>query len=322
MTFLWPLALLGLLLVPALLAGYVLLQRRRQRYAVRFTNLDLLSNLVSESPRWRRHVPTALLLVALAALVVAVARPQASLKTPENEASVMLAVDVSGTMQATDVSPTRLAAARKAADTFLDRVPKGMRVGLVAFSNDANLLVAPTTDHAQVKAGLASLRPGGGTAIGDAVAVATQVRPERLASDATGSKPGLVVLLLSDGKPSPDTLDPATAAQRAREAGVPVYTVALGTDSGTVQVPDQAGGTQTVPVPPDRATLRQIAETTGGRFYDAPSESALTSVYERLGSSIGYTTEKRDVSFAFAAAGLVLVLAAGGLSALWFNRIP
>jgi Ca-activated chloride channel family protein len=237
-------------------------------------------------------------------------------------------MDVSGSMQATDVSPTRLRAAQGAANRFLDRVPEELRVGLVAFSSEAQLRVPPTDQHDLVRESLDRLQAEGGTAIGDAVAVATDLATTagegELASDGQESEDGppLVVLLLSDGAPSPDTLDPIEAAQRAKAAGIPVYTIALGTDEGTVEVVDELGFTETIDVPPDRETLAQIARVTGAASFSAPTEQALDAVYDRLGSSIGYEEELREITYAFAAGGLVLLVVAGSLSALWFNRLP
>jgi Ca-activated chloride channel family protein len=325
MTFEWPLALLALALVPLALAAYLLLQRRRMKYAVRFTNLDLLANVVERSPRWRRHLPPALFLLALALLLVGVARPQALVKTPKEQATVVLAMDVSTSMEATDVEPTRLDAAREAAETFIDELPEELRVGLVTFSSEAQVIVSPTSDHDQVRQALGYLDADGGTAIGDAIAAATQLKEGEvtLAANAQGEDgPPLVVLLLSDGEPSPETLDPIQAAQDANAAGVKVFTVALGTDQGTVTLTDELGNEEVVPVPPDRDTLTQVAEITGAEFYDAPSEATLEKVYEQLGSEIGFTEEKKDVTFAFAAGGAVLLLVAGGLSLAWFNRMP
>jgi Ca-activated chloride channel family protein len=329
MSFISPNVLWALLLIPALVAGYLLLQRRRMRYAMRFTNVDLLSNLVAESPRWRRHVPTAIFLLALGALIVAMARPQLVTEVPREEASVVLAMDVSGSMQATDVSPTRLRAAEQAANLFLDRVPEELRVGLITFSDGAQVRVQPTDDHAAVRSSLANLEADGGTAIGDAVSLATELDiatagDAQLAADEVPDEngPPLVVLLLSDGSPSPDTMDPIEAAQEAKAAGIPVYTIALGTDEGTVEVTDALGFTETIEVPPDRETLGQIAQITGAAAFSAPTQQALDAVYDRLGSSIGYDEELREVTYAFAAGGLVLLLVAGSLSALWFNRLP
>lgn len=326
MSFLAPEMLWLLLLVPVLAAGYILLQRRRTRYALRFTNVDLLANVVAASPRWRRWVPPVLFLAALGALLFATARPQLVTKVPRNQASVVLAMDVSRSMEAKDVAPTRLAAAEQAAGRFLDRVPEKFQVGLITFSTEAQVAVPPTDDHALVRQALASLEADGGTAIGDAVALATEVRKQRLIDNEQEQndkgKPPLVVLLLSDGSPSEDTLDPVEAANRAKAAGIPVYTIALGTDQGTIEVTNEFGIPETVDVPPDRETLAKIARITGGATFSAPTPQALEAVYERLGTSIGYSDEKREVTAWFAAGGLVLLVLAGSFSALWFNRLP
>ena len=328
MTFVSPHLLWALLLVPALLVGYLLLQRRRMRYAMRFTNVDLLANLVAASPRWRRHVPPAAFLLALAALLFAMARPQLVTEVPQEEASVVLATDVSGSMQATDVSPTRLDAAERAANRFLDRVPEELRVGLVTFSSEAHLVVQPTDQHDVVRDSLRRLEAEGGTAIGDAVALATdlasQTPDEQLASDEaeTEDGPPLVVLLLSDGAPSPDTLDPIEAAQEAKAAGIPVYTIALGTDEGTVEVVDELGFTR------DHRGAARPRDAGGDRPHHrrrrllGTDRAGPRRRLRPLGSSIGYEEELREITYAFAAGGLVLLLVAGTLSALWFNRLP
>ena len=321
MSFAWPAALLGLAVIPLALVAYVFVQRRRSRYAMRFTNLDLLANVVDASPRWRRHVPPAVFLAALAALVVAVARPQMAMDVPEERATVVLAMDVSTSMEATDVQPSRLVAAQKAAATFLDKVPDELRVGLVTFSGTAQVVVAPTNEHQQVRDALGVLQPDGGTAIGDAIQISSGLG-SRTDLAAAGEKDPVVVLLLSDGEPSPETLDPIQAAQEANDRGVKVFTVALGTDEGTVTLTDEFGNEQVIPVPPDRETLSQVAETTGAQFFDAPTEQALEQVYASLGSKIGTTNEERDVSYLFAAGGAALLLVAGGLSLAWFSRLP
>ena len=326
MTFLSPQLLWALLLVPALALGYLALARRRTRYAIRFTNVDLLANVVAESPRWRRWVPPVLFLAALGTLLFATARPQLVTKVPRNQASVVLAMDVSSSMRATDVEPTRLEAAETAAARFLEQVPEKFRVGLITFSSQAQVAVPPTDDHTLVRQALSGLEADGGTAIGDAVALATELRKERLIGkrqeDNEDGEPPLVVLLLSDGAPSEGTLDPVEAANRAKAAGVPVYTIALGTDGGTIEVTNEFGIPETIDVPPDRETLEKIARITGGATFSAPTPQALEAVYERLGTSIGYEEEKREVTAWFAAGGLVLLVLAGSLSALWFNRLP
>jgi Ca-activated chloride channel family protein len=321
MTFQWPLLLWGLLLVPLLVFLYALLQRRRARYTVRFTNLDLLANVVPRTPGWRRHLPPILLLLALNSLMLGLARPQATVRVPEEEANVVLAVDTSGSMVAEDVSPDRLAAAEEAAGTFVDRLPEELRVGLVTFASQAQVLSAPTADHDSIHASLGSLGAEGGTAMGDGLLRATEISQQDGRATGQGGEgddiPAAVVLL-SDGANTSGEAEPAEAAARARELGVPVFTVALGTPDGTVEGPDG----QPIEVPPDTATLRDVARTTGGEFFASSSEADLVRVYEDLGSRIGFVEEEQEVTIAFAGAALVLLATGGSLSALWFNRFP
>ncbi len=358
MTFADPTLLLALLIVPVALLVYRAVQRRRSRYVVRFTNVDLLGNLVPRTPAWRRHVPPALYLTAMGALVLALARPSMTVAIPRNEATIILTMDVSGSMMAEDVAPNRLAAAQAAASSFLDQLPSGIKVGLVAFSTEPRILVAPTTDRGELRAAISDLQARGGTALGDAIttslraagldptaAAATgspspstssappaSATPSASPSTSTGSsgsatpgataKPVVATVLLSDGANSTGQLEPIPAAEVAARLGVPVYTVALGTADGTVTVPDDQGQLHTLNVPPDTDTLAAIAETTGGRFFQAPTAQDLAQIYQSLGSRIGYTQEQREVTQWFAAAGLALVVAGAGLAAHWFNRFP
>jgi Ca-activated chloride channel family protein len=327
MSFQWPVALWGLVLIPALAAVYVLAQRRRARYAVRFTNLELLSNVLPKSPGWRRHLPPVLILLALSSLLLGLARPQATVQVPRERANVVLAIDTSGSMVAEDVAPDRLSAAREAAGTFLDRLPEGLRVGLVTFSSDARVISAPTDDHEVVRAALGSLNAEGGTAMGDALARASEVSQqagEGKGRTAGGERQGVpaAVVLLSDGANTSGETEPSEAARRAREMGVPVFTVALGTADGFVELPDESGEARRVEVQPDTGTLREIAETTEGRFFASSSGADLVDVYEDLGSRVGFVEEEQEVTVAFAGAAFALMLAGGGLSALWFNRFP
>ena len=330
MTFEWPLLLSSLLLVPLALLGYLLLQRRRTRYAVRFTNLDLLASVVERTPGWRRHIPPALALAALAALLTGTARPQATISVPREEATVVLAIDTSASMTATDVQPNRLEAARGAAETFLEEVPERFRVGVVAFSSEAHVAAPPTDDRAVVREALASLEAEAGTAIGEAIDRSLAVGQEAIAGEASAGSSGgeesssdepLSVLLLSDGA-NTTGIDPEEAAERARELGVPVFTVALGTDEGAVIARDQNGVLRRLHVPPEPETLARIAERTGAEFFAAPGEAELNRVYEEIGSRVGFVEEEQEVTFLFAAAGALLLLAGAGLSAFWFNRIP
>jgi Ca-activated chloride channel family protein len=302
--------------------AYWLVQRRRIRYAARFTNLDLLANVVDASPGRRRHVPAALALAALAALVVAMARPQDVVAVPRDDATVVLTMDSSASMTATDVPPTRLDAAKAASSSFLDRLPERFRTGLVSFSTIVSVLEEPTEDREAVRAALERIEGDVGTALGDAIveSVALAPDPEERAGQ-SGDERLFAILLLSDGANSTGR-EPLEVLDVAREAGVPIYTIAFGTPDGTVEITDDFGVTQTLRVPPDPATLRAIAEQTGGRFFEAPTEADLDAVYREIGSQISYEEEERELTAAFAGAGAVLLLLGASLSALWFGRIP
>jgi len=324
MSFAWPLALVSLALIPVLVVAYVLIQRRRVKYAMRFTNLDLLANVVDRSPGWRRHLPPVFALAALAALLVALARPETTIAVPRDEASVVLAIDVSGSMMATDVPPTRLDAAKEAASSFVERLPERFGVGLVSFSTAATSLAEPTEDREEILDEIDGLDAHTGTAIGDAIATALDLAPkdeEGNVPTGTDGQPLVSILLLSDGA-STQGISTDDAIGLAQEAGIAVHTIALGTDSGTVTIPNQLGEPQTVSVAPDRETLQEIAEETGGQYFDAPTEEDLNAVYEAIGSQVAWDEEKQEVTVAFAGAGAVLLLLASGLSALWFGRLP
>jgi Ca-activated chloride channel homolog len=342
MNVLWPGFLWALVLVPLALAAYLLAQRRRARYAVRFTNLDLLANVVTRSPGWRRHLPAVLYLLALATLLVSLARPQSTVLVPKEQATVVMIIDVSGSMNATDVEPTRLVAAQQAANSFLENLPAKFRVGLVSFSATAQTLTRPTTDRDAVRDALSSLHAEGGTAMGDAIDRGLEAkRPPPPQVDRPRAKPGaqptptvppaeaqpgkeppVVMLLLSDGANTVGKKQPMEAADEAKRLQVPVFTIALGTDSGVVEVPDESGQPRRIPVPPDKVTLRRIADTTGGKFFTAPSNRDLKGVYRDLGSRIGFVKERQEVTVVFAAGALLLLVAGGALSLAWFNRFP
>ena len=343
MTFATPLVLLALPLVPLVVLALMLVRRRPIRYAVRYPALDVLAE-VARRERRGRWVPAALLLLALTALLLGAAKPTARVPVPREEATVMLVVDVSGSMEADDVKPTRLDAARDAAGRFLDRLPARFQVGLVVFSSSAETLVPPTTDRTAVRDALASLRADGSTAMGDglsnaldAIVAARQAgagsgasgggTPDPGGAGPGGTEPGAgtgapaVTLLLSDGA-NMAGVNPLGQAERARELGVPVYTIALGTADGVLQRRDAFGGLRLQPVPPDPETLARIAETTNARFFQAPTSSNLNQVYESLGSHIGFRTEEREITVAFGAAALILLAAAGALRARRAARLP
>jgi Ca-activated chloride channel family protein len=322
MSFATPFVLWGLLLIPVALLGYWLVQRRRSKYAARFTNLDLLVNVVDATPGRRRHVPALLALASLAALIVAMARPQAVVAVPREDATVVLTMDTSASMTATDVAPSRLDAAKSAASTFLDGLPDRFRAGLVSFSSSVRVLEEPTDDHDAVRSSLDSLEGDVGTALGDAIEASVALADDPEATeDRVGEKPLFAVLLLSDGANTIGS-EPLAVVDQAKEAGIPIYTIALGTATGTVEVTNDYGETQTVNVPPDPDTLRQIAEETGGRFFEAPTEADLQAVYDEIGSQVSWENDERELTAAFAAGGAVLLLIGGSLSALWFGRIP
>jgi Ca-activated chloride channel family protein len=319
-SFEWPLALVGLAVVPLLVVAYLYRERRRVDAARRFANPALLPNLVAASPGWRRHLPLAVLLVALGGMVVGVARPHATVSVKEQEATVILAIDTSLSMRAADVKPTRLEAARAAARAFLDRIPEKFRVGVVGFTARAYVAVPPTHDRSLARAALRTLRLGEGTALGDAVALGVRLAARQRASD--GRAPPAAMLVISDGAQMSGRTRPTAAAQQARLHHVPVYTVVVGTPDGVVEVPLPGGFQAQLRVPPRPDTLQQIARATGGKFFTARNDARLREIYERLGSRLGSRRESREISDYFAGGSAALLLFGGALSALWFRRVP
>ncbi len=321
MSFASPWLLWTLLLVPLALAAGLYLERRRSRYAVAFTNLDLLAAVAAPRRRWRRYVPAALFLCALAAASVALARPRAPVSVPSSRATVVLLVDVSGSMHADDIKPTRLDAAAHAMSAFADAVPRNVKIGLVSFSSEPNVLVAPTVDRTDLRLGIDLLVPEGGTAIGDGLAAAVRAVRQGVGDarrDKDGRIPGAIVLL-SDGAQTRGSLSPLQGADRAKSAGIRVYTIALGTDHGTLRVGPfggfglGAGSGRRFPVRPDPVTLAAIARDTGGRTYRAQSASRADQIYKVLGGSIAHDTVEREITSWFlgvAAALLLLSVAA------------
>jgi Ca-activated chloride channel family protein len=338
-TFGHPLLLLTLLVVPGAIGLFLFAERRRMRYAVRFTNLEVLADVVG-GRSWRRFVPLALFLLALGALCVAVARPHVNRLVPRERATTILVIDASRSMEARDIRPSRLGAAQLAVRTFLARVPKRMRVGLIVFAGEAQVAAPPTTDRNLVleSVGDIGMFAGfGGTAIGDALAAAAELGVQAVtAEDASlaaadtrsGPTHGLVsILFLSDGAQTVGTLQPLQGADHAKKAGIPVYTVALGTPHGTINFDGGGGfggGDFNGPhrVPPDPATLKAIAQRTGGRFFAARSSDSLQAAYKKLGSRLGRTPGRSEVTFAFLAGAAVLLTAGGLLSARWSPRLP
>jgi Ca-activated chloride channel family protein len=314
MTFFAPERLLAFVGVAILVGAYLIMQARRQAYAVKFTNIALLDRVAPRQPGFRRHVPAVLFLLA----VVGFAEPAIPHRTPRERATILLAIDTSLSMQATDVEPSRFEAAKEAAASFVDIIPPKINVGVVQFNGSAVLKVPPTTDHEQLKKGIDALKLGESTAIGEAVFASLDAIAAIPPDEEDTPAPARVVLM-SDGKTTTGRSDEA-AAQAALEAKVPVSTIAFGTDDGFIMTPNEPG--VRLPVPVDREALQRLAETTDGSFFEAATEGELREVYEDIGSSVGYTTEQRDISSWLIGGALALLLLTSGLSLAWFSRLP
>lgn len=306
--------LAGLGLIPAALALMVLSRRRRQRYAIRFPAVPTLALVSAPAPSWRRHLPIALLLLAIAALVLALARPHLRYRIAVAQASTMLVTDHSGSMASSDVQPTRLAAAINAANTFIDQLPSSVKVGAIAFSSSADGAQAPSSDHSAARALINAQTAGGATATGDALELALQ-----LLHGSDRKHPPAAIVLLSDGSANAG-LDVGTVAREAGADRIPIFTVALGTPGGTLANPDPLGAP--LSVPPDPQLMQAIARISGGRAFNAQSADQLSSIYRRLGNQLGSINRTREITWIFAAGGLVLLLAAAAGSARWAGRLP
>jgi Ca-activated chloride channel family protein len=320
MTFLAPSRLWLLLLVAALVVAYVLLQGRRRHYAARFTNLDLLASVAPKRPGWRRHLTAVAVGIGLVALVLGLARPTRDEKVPSEHAIVMLVVDVSASMKATDVSPSRIQAAQSAAEQFVDKVPPKFQVGLIAFDGTTRVLATPTTDHAAVVQGIQRLRTGPGTATGDALSTAVDTVETTLKSaraDATtekGKPPAATIVLVSDGVTTVGS-PLADATTEAADAGVPVTTIAYGTQYGQVTVEGEI-----VDVPSDPEAMSAVAKATGGKFFTAESSNELRSVYNDIQARVGFHLEQREILRWFIGLAVVALLLAVVASLLWSGR--
>ncbi len=311
-----PSALLGLLLIPLAVLLARVFRRRSQRYAVRFTGVSTLRAVIGTTPAWRRHLPALLALLALATLVFALAQPRRTIAVPAEQASVVLVTDHSRSMMATDVSPTRLEAARDAATRFLDQVPAPVRVGAVAYSDAPDAVQAPTTKRDDVRRIVEGLTADGSTATGDALAAALEGIDQ---TRKNGKRPPAAIVLLSDGKTTTGR-DPIQVARQAGRKKVPIYTVALGTPGATI--PNPYPYASPLPVPPDPETLREIAQESQGRAFTVEDAGALNEIYKRLGSSIGTRTREQEITAAFAVGGLLLLAAAAFTSLRFSGRLP
>jgi Ca-activated chloride channel family protein len=351
MSFASPWLLLGLPVLAAFVGLWIWAERRRARYTVRYTNVDVLASVVS-GRSWLRFVPAVILVAGLVALVVGLARPHVERTLVRERATVILVLDTSRSMQAKDVQPTRLAAAQEAMRTFLEQAPDDLRVGFVVFAGEAQVATPPTNDHELVETAITDVDEFlvfGGTAIGDALQTAvllgrqiTDLVPEEGGTAAPAptettrtlaqaascpDEPSPVsILFLSDGAQTRGLLQPLEGAQLAREACFPVYTIALGTPEGVIERGPFGGFGQDqgelIPVPPDPDTLREIAKVTGGEFSEARDADTLQNAYENLGSRLGREPGESEITWLFLAIGGVLVLLAGGVAAFVSPRFP
>jgi len=315
-----PLMLVGLALLPLALAAYVVAQRRRRRYAVRYTNVDLLAS-VAGRVGWTRHVPALLALLALAALLVALGRPERTVAAEQRAATVVMVTDTSGSMFAKDIAPDRLTAAKNAGHALANKLPRDFRLGLISFGTEVAQLVEPTTDKQRVKVAVESLKFGGYTAMGEGLDAGIDAARTRVTDPDTGLPRRLpaAIVLLSDGANTRGR-DPITIADRAKQLKIPVYTVALGTRDATV--PNPGFGPPLLSVPPDPELLKRVADASGGRSFSAQDDQQLSSIYKTLGSQLGTRDVHREVTAAFAVGGLILLLGAAAASTRWAGRLP
>jgi Ca-activated chloride channel family protein len=327
--FEWPIALVGLALIPLALLAYALVERRRARYAIKFTNLDVLASVLpaSGTAQKRRFLPPLVFALAIAAALIGVARPAVARDVPREQATVILVIDTSGSMIANDIQPSRLSAAQEAVRKFIGKLPGRFRVGMVSFSSQARVAIPITDDHDLAKQGVENLNAFGGTAIGDAIGRALELLQESAPAAGvnvvpTGSKtPPAAIVLMSDGAQNRGRLQPIQAALRAKQLKIPVYTIAFGTASGTIKINDGTFST-TVSVPPDPQTLKQIALETGGQYFAAASSARLNAVYGTLASRLATRHEYTEATNLFLGAAAFLLVAAGAASFFWLPRLP
>ncbi|MGS2646027.1 VWA domain-containing protein [Streptosporangium sp. LJ11] len=315
MTFLSPAWMWLFAALALLVAGYVAAQFARRRYALRFTNLPLLTLVAPAGPGWRRHVAPALFLVMMSLLIVGAARPADSVRIPRDRATIIIALDVSLSMEADDVQPNRITAAKEAAQKFVADLPERFNVGLVAFARSASVVVSPTTDHQAVGTSLGTLGTRAGTAIGEAVFSSLESL-RSFDQQAVTDPPPAAIVLLSDGD-NTSGRSVAEAIDSAKSVRVPVSTIAYGTQEGTVSIDGRD-----VNVPVNKATLQTLSEGTGGRAYQAESGSELKQVYEQIGTSLGYRTVNQEITHWFVVAAILAGLLTAGVALLLGSRIP
>ncbi|HUI72229.1 MAG TPA: VWA domain-containing protein [Spirochaetia bacterium] len=344
MSFIWGRMLWLLFLVPILVAAYVLAQRRRQRYALRYASLSLVKDALGKGPGIRRHIPAGLFLAGLAVIIFALARPSATVDLPSEEGTVILSMDVSGSMRATDIKPSRMEAVKEAARIFINKRPRNVRIGIVAFSGTAELIQPPTTDNDQLVAAVNRLHPERYTAIGSGLQAAldaifekadqpqspsdtpppdpnnplTAAPPDQEPQPVPpGSYKSAVIVLMSDGQ-SNQGPDPLDIADKAANLGVRVFTVGVGTKEGAI-IGFEGFSFRVIL---DEATLKSIAGKTAGTYFKASSEGDLHRIYENLSTRLMVEREKTEITALFVAAAAALLVLAGAFSLLWFNRLP
>lgn len=343
MTFVWGSLLWMLLAIPVLSLTYILAQRRRNKYALRYSSLSLVKDSMGRGPGFRRHIPPIILLLGLSAMIISVARPVAVLTIPSEEGTVILAIDVSGSMAAEDLKPNRLEAAKAAARAFVDRQSKDIRIGVVSFSDNAFIVQSVTADRDAVLAAINRLSPQRGTAIGRGILTSLDaIYEEANAEDSLflgtptplpfgvtprptqtpkplpkGVYASAIIILLSDGESNSGPA-PLDVVDQPKNEGIRIYTVGVGTPEGIIL---HIQG-RSVRVRLDEATMKKIAERTDGEYYRATDEKNLNAIYEKLGKQLVFRTEKTEVTFGFTALGAIFLLMAGALSLMWFNRLP
>jgi Ca-activated chloride channel homolog len=326
MSFASPLVLVALLAVPLAVLAYVVFNRARVRYAERFTNPAMLPNVVDRSPGWRRHFPIALLLIGLTVMLVGAARPRALVNVKRENATIVLAIDTSRSMEAVDVRPSRLTAVKTAALKFVRELPAKYRVGVVDFSTQASVAAPATRNRGLVQKAIDQLTPAGGTALGDgivtAINVGRAVPREPGQKDRPGVVPPATMILFTDGLQEGGEVTAADAVKRAIQLHVPINAVLVGSPYGIVTVPRVGGFNQFIRVPADASEVKTMARLTHGHFYVGPRTADLKPVYRELKSRIGKTPKREELSFAFAIGAIAFLLAGAVLSAVWLRRLP
>ncbi len=336
MTFLWARMLWLLLIVPALVAAYILAQRRRQKYALRYASLSLVKEALGRGPGWRRHVPAILFLTAMTVMIAALARPAAIVVLPSQQGTIILTLDNSGSMRADDVKPSRMEAAKAAAKAFVAKQPKSQRVGVVGFAGTASLVQPPTRDHDAINAAIDRLTLQRATAIGSGILTSLNAileeygdRPVSFQPEPFGGEQQsaplaqgepistAIIVLMSDGQSNTGP-PPLEVVEQAASRGIKIYTVGLGSPDGTIIT----FYNRAMRVRLDEETLKRIAEKTNAAYFRAGTDTDLKEIYENLGSRLVFKPERMEITALFAAVAAFLMLGAGGLSLLWFNRLP